>query len=358
MMLLSACQSNPYEFMFAGTYTDSGSKGIYTLQFDKNTGILTLASESDSIINPSFLARKGDYLFAVNETGRSQPGKVSAFTIDRSGKLSFINTQMSGGDDPCHLAVSKDGNWLVVGNYSGGNLSLFPIKSNGAIEPFTQIIQHEGHSVHPQRQQAPHVHETVFSPDGNFLLVPDLGLDKIFIYSFNPNEFVPLKPAEPAFVETPPGSGPRHIAFSKNNNYVYCIHELDGRLSVFSYHNGKMKIIQEIASHPEGKRDKMDGAEILISPNGKFLYASYRGDEDAIAIFSVDPHSGTLKAIGYQSVEGKNPRNITIDPTGKYMLVANQNSQDIVVFEINIKSGLLQKVTQKLALPKPVCLIF
>lgn len=353
----NSCQTSKDFYLLAGTYTKTDSKGIYVYKFDAESGKSTLVSNTDSAVNPSYITLSGNYLYAVNETGGENPGKVSAYSFDKkNGQLTFLNSQLSGGDDPCFVSVTKDGKWIAVGNYSGGNFSIFPVNADGSLMPSAQVIQHEGSGPDKDRQEKPHVHATVFSPDNNYLLVTDLGLDKIMVYKFNEANQKPLSDTPYSVVSVTPGGGPRHITFSPDGKHVYLVKELDGMANVFDYNDGELNQIQEIAMHPGSDPTKVDGAEIVISPNNKFLYISNRGNQNSLSIFSIDEKTGKLTPIGYQSVSGKNPRNFIIDPTGNYLLVANQDSNNVTIFKRDKKTGFLEKTGDEIEIPMPVCL--
>jgi 6-phosphogluconolactonase len=358
-LLGSLCGTAQNYYLLIGTYTGTGSKGIYVYEFNAQTGDTKWISNTDSVTSPSYitLSHNGKFVYAVNETNGARPGRVSAFSFNKNnGKLNFINSELSGGDDPCYVAVSADDKWIAVANYSGGNLSVFPLNKNGSLQPYSQLIQDSGSSINTERQERAHVHESVFSPDNNYLLTPDLGMDKVMIYKFKSSLKKPLQPASPAFVKTTPGSGPRHITFSPNKKFAFLIHELSGTVTAYTYNDGKLKKVQEIATHPEGFKGEIGSAEVFVSPDGKFLYASNRGDENTITIFSINALTGKLTLAGYQPVLGKAPRNFIIDPTGNYLLVANQDTDNIVIFKRDKKTGLLKETQKQITLPKPVCL--
>ncbi len=346
-------------YLLIGTYTGTGSKGIYVYNFDAQTGKADWVSNTDSSTNPSYIAlsHNGNFVYAVNETNGAIPGRVSAFSFNKNnGELKFLNTELSGGADPCYVEASNNGEWIAVANYTGGSLSVFPLNKNGSLQPYSQLMQDSGSSINKVRQEKAHAHEAVFSPDNAYLFSPDLGMDKVMIYKFESSSKRPLQPATPAFVNTSPGSGPRHITFHPNKKFAYLIHELSGTITVYNYNNGKLKALQELPTHPRGFKGIIGSAEIFVSQDGKFLYASNRGDENTITIFSVNSSSGKLKLIGYQSVLGETPRNFIIDPTGNYLLVANQNSDNIIIFKRDKKTGLLKETQNQINLPKPVCL--
>jgi 6-phosphogluconolactonase len=358
LFLLASCANQQHYYLFIGTYTNTTSKGIYIYDFNSQTGDATWISNTDSITNPSWVTISNDhkYVYAVNETHGADPGRVTAYSFDKSnGTLHFLNTTASGGDDPCYISTTSDNKWLAVANYSSGTATVFPINKDGTVKPYSQII-YDSIYRNPGDSAIPHVHETIFSPGENFLLTPDLGLDKVMIYKFNPSKEQPLILSSPSSVESEKGSGPRHIIFAQNKKLVYLIHELSGTVTVYNYENGTLSQIQDIPTFPEGFAGKKDGAEIMISPDGKFLYASDRGDLNQLVIFSIDTDSGKLTLKGTQSSLGIHPRNFMIDPTGNFLLAANQDSENIVIFKIDKETGLLTKTGKEIHIPRPVCL--
>ncbi len=360
-LILSALSASSQHFyLFAGTYSTGGSKGIYVFDFNASNGYLQLKSTADNAENPSYLdlTKNGNYLYAVNETGGDKPGALSAFQFDKkNGTLKFLNTQPTSGDHPCYVDVNPGGEFAVAANYSGGNLSIFPVK-DGMLQPSVQTIQHTGTGANKMRQEKAHVHMTLFSPDGKYVLATDLGTDKITSYPFNPKAAKPLDEANAKVVSVSPGSGPRHLSFHPNGKFVYLIEELSGRITAFQYHDGQLKAFQSINAHPADYSETKGSADIHVSPDGNFLYASNRAASNTIGIFSIDKHTGTLKSVGFQPTLGTTPRNFVIDPTGKYLLVANQQSNNIVVFTRNKESGLLAETGIVIEVPSPVCLKF
>jgi 6-phosphogluconolactonase len=357
-LLCAAANSQKY-YLFIGTYTGTGSKGIYVYQFDAGTGKLKWISNTDNVVNPSYLAvAPGDtLLYACTETRTVNAGGVTAFKFNRAtGELSQLNKQSSGGDNPAYVSVNKNGKWVVAGNYSGGSLAAFPVNRDGSLQPYSQLIQHEGKGINKERQEKAHVHSTVFSPMQDFLFVPDLGLDKVFIYHFNASRTKPLQAASMPYAATMPGSGPRHFDFHPNGKWAYLIEEMGGRVVAYQYRNGSLTQTQQILTHPDTLTAQPGSADIHVSPDGKFLYASNRGKENYIAIFKIDPNSGKLTAVGYELAMGQTPRNFCIEPTGKYLLVANQDTDNVVVFKRDAASGLLTYAGEQIKLPKPVCL--
>lgn len=358
-LLVTACSMAQDVNLFIGTYTGTGSKGIYVYKFNTNTGKATWVSNTDSMINPSFLAVSGNgkYVYSVSESGGNFPGKVNAFSFDKkTGKLTLINSQTSGGDNPCYVSVTKNGKWIAVGNYTGGNLSVFKTNTNGALKPTAQFLQHNGNSANTVRQEKAHVHATVFSPDEKYLFVPDLGIDKVMAYKFNAASDLPMEPAVEPFTQTKAGSGPRHITFHPNKRFAYLIQELTGTVEAYQYDKGKLTSIQNIATHNAEFKGQPGSADIHLSPDGKFLYASNRGEENNIAIFAVNQATGILESKGLQSTLGTKPRNFCIDPTGNFLLAANQDSGNIVIFKRDQETGLLTPTGEEIKIPKPVCL--
>jgi 6-phosphogluconolactonase len=359
LALIPYCVPAQNFYLFISTYTSSGSKGIYVYQFNTITGDAKWISNTDSATNPSYLAvsNSGKYVYSVNETNGPNPGRVSAYSFNKkTGQLSFLNTQFTGGDDPCYVSASKNGQWLTVANYSGGSTSIFPINKNGSLQPYSQLMENAGSSSNKERQQKSHIHQTVFSPDDHYLFTPDLGTDKIMIYQFDPLLKKPLTPASPAYVSITAGSGPRHITFHPNKKFAYLINEFSGSVIGYKYNDGKLTQIQNIDTHPKDFKGIIGSAEVQVSPDGKFLYASNRGDENSITLFSINPVTGKLKLVGFQSTLGKAPRHFMIDPTGNYLLVANQDSDNIIIFKRDKRTGYLKETGKQIQLSKPVCL--
>jgi 6-phosphogluconolactonase len=350
------------DFFLAGTYTRGKSLGIYTFQFDPATQAARQVAVTGGIKNPSYLAVApgGQYVYAVSElNGGGDAGKVFAYRFDAaSGKLALINEQSSGGDDPCYVTVDNTGKWVIVGNYSSGSLSVLPVESNGSLGKAVTRIVHEG-PLGPDkaRQEKPHVHCTVLSPDNRFLLVADLGTDKIFVYRFDAANGS-LSAAPTPFQVANPGSGPRHLTFHPSGKYVYLVEELTGSVSSYRYDAaaGKLTWIQRLSSLPAGFNGFAGSADIHVSPDGKFLYASNRGDANSIAIYRIDKKKGTLSAVGFTSVLGKAPRNFSLTKDGKWLLCANMDSDEIVVFARNAKTGMLTDTGKRISVPTPVCI--
>jgi 6-phosphogluconolactonase len=343
---------------YIGTYTRANqSKGIYAYRFETASGKLAPLGLAAETPNPSFLAvhPNGRFLYAVNE----QNNKVSAFAIDSStGLLKPLNQLDSGGTGPCHLVVDKTGKWLYVANYNSGSVVAYAVREDGSLGQQSAFDQHSGSSVDPARQKGPHAHGTFLSPDNRFLLVPDLGLDKVFVYRLDLAKGT-LPPNDPPFFKVTPGFGPRHLAFHPNGRFVYVMTEMGGKVVACRYDKarGTLEEIQTVDALPAGYTGQRSGAEIFVHPNGRFLYASLRVD-NSIAIFSVDASTGKLTAAGRVSTGGKTPRAFAIDPSGAYLLAADQDSDCVVVFRIDSKTGALTPTGEKLDIPQPVSIVF
>jgi len=357
-IFMANAQSSKTYNLIVGTYTNPGkSNGMYVYTFNSETGELTFKSESPAIKNPSFLTVSSNrkFVYAVSEVGE---GSVNAFKYDAaSGKLVFINSASAGGNGPCYVSVDNKNKFAFVGNYGGGSLAAVPINSDGSLSDKIQSIQHQGSSINKGNQEKPHVHATLLSKDDKYLFVPDLGTDKINIYKVDATKAQPLTPAAQPFVSITPGGGPRHFAFHPNGKTAYLIQEMTGVVTAFEYSNGKLTTKESVALPSAGSKGKIDAADIHVSPDGKFLYGSLRGDVNEIVICSID-NSGKLTLAGRQSTLGKTPRNFAIDPTGKFLLVGNQNSDNIIVFKRDQKTGLLSATGTKISIGAPVCLVF
>ncbi len=354
--LAGFAQSDIYHLLI-GTYTGKKSEGIYVYSFNKQTGETKYEHTIKNISNPSYLAisPNNKFIYSVEENS-GQPGKVTAFAFNKlTGAATFLNSRSSGSEGPCYVSVSETGSDVFVANYTGGSLAVMHVRSDGTLDSATQNIFHQGSGVNKERQEKPHVHSVVLSPNNHFLMVPDLGIDKIMVYRYNPANNVPLTPAKPAFAAVKPGAGPRHLVFHPNGKFAYLTEEMSGTVEVFSYGEGKLSSLQTITMLSVGFKGKVGAADIHISPDGKFLYASNRGDANEIVIYAIQP-TGRLSYVGRQSTFGKTPRNFLIDPSGKFLLVANQNSDNVFIFQRDPKTGLLSLTKNKIEVDSPVCL--
>jgi 6-phosphogluconolactonase len=342
--------------LLIGTYTGGTSKGIYVYRFYAETGKTAYLNEIDDVSNPSYLcvADNNKFVYAVNENDK---GGVSAFKFEaKTGKIDSINRQPSAGSSPCYISVDKDQKHLFVANYGSGSMAVLPVNKDGSIAAPSQVIQDSGSGPNIDRQAGPHVHTAVLAPNEKYLLYTDLGTDKINIYRYHSSKTEPLTPADPSFVSVTPGNGPRHIAFSADGKYVYLVQEMGGVVTGYNYDNGKLKEFQTISIVGKGFKGQIGAADIHISPDSAFLYVSNRGDANQITTFSINPDNGQLTYVGVAPSQGKTPRNFIIDPTGKYLLVANQNSDSVVIYRIDKKSGRLIGMVSRISIGNPVCL--
>jgi 6-phosphogluconolactonase len=351
-------------WVYVGTYTNKGSKGIYRLELDLASGKLSEPELAGATANPSFLAihPTGRFLYAVGEYGSfggKKTGGVSAFALDgKTGKLTLLNQRPSGGAGPCHIVVDKPGKNVLVANYGGGSAAALPIQTDGKLAVPSSIVQHKGSSVNKQRQEAPHAHCARFDPANRFAFIVDLGLDKVMIYRFDGSDGT-LTANDPPAGEVKPGAGPRHFTFHPKGRFAYVINELDSTVTAFTYdaEKGTLTSLQTVTTLPEGAKATNYPAEIVVHPSGKFLYGSNRG-HDSIAIFTLDSQTGKLTAAGHQAEGIKTPRNFNIDPTGRYLIVANQGSDSLIVFAIDQESGALRPTGSRVTVPTPVCVQF
>ncbi len=350
-------QSKKFNLLIGTFISTSKSDGIYVYGFDSQTGDFNYKSKVAGE-NPRYLAISldGKNVYSVNTI---RNGGVSAFAFNStSGELTFLNRVSSGGDSPSYVAVDDKNKYVFVGNYGNGILSAIPLKEDGFLSSDIQIIQQEGSSIDKSRQQGPHVHSTVLSPNNRYLLTPNLGTDKVCIYHFDATKISqPLTPADPAFVSVKAGSGPRHIIFHPNSKFVYLISEMGCIITAYDYKNGKLAEKQTITMLSPDFKGNVGAADIHVSPDGRFLYASNRGDANELVIYAINKN-GTLKYAGRQQTLGKTPRNFVIDPTGNFLLVANQDSNEIIIFKRDLKTGLLTPTGKKILISRPVCMKF
>jgi 6-phosphogluconolactonase (cycloisomerase 2 family) len=344
-------------YLLIGCYSDGTTPGISVYDFNVQTGNCVWISDVKEIINPSYLAISKDeqMVYAVNETNE---GGVSALKFDKpNGALSLINAQAAYGNSPCYINVDSGRHFIVTANYGGGNLSVFPLNQDGSIKPVSMNINMNTRpSVLPDTAPPSHIHTVVFTPDEKYLLVTDLGKDSIYRFAVvpeAPEAFLQLLPGRSISLEK--GSGPRHLAFHPSGNYLYCINELSGTITVFSQLENQPVTIQTIVSDTVQTTRRRGSADIHLTADGRWLYASNRATANDIAIFAVNPQTGLLTSVGHQST-GAHPRNFIITPNDKYLLCANMNSNNIQLFEIDSATGLLHNTGRDVALNKPVCM--
>lgn len=353
-----------------GTYTTAegaptGSPGIYAFQWDSQQGVMSAIHPAGKTSNPSFLALhpNGRFLYAVNEDGSpSGSDHITAFAIgaaNSSASLRPIGTVSSQGLGPCHLSIDSSGKWLFVANYDSGIIAVYPIQSDGQLGQARQTIQQKGSGPFAPNQNSAHAHEVVLSPDEHFLLAADLGADRIFVYGFDAQSGA-LTPNALQAAVLPAGYGPRHLVFSKDGRTIYVVAELKPTVTTFRWNaqQGSMTKLAEVSTlPPTADPSEHEGAEIALHPSGKFLYASNRNHSNTIAIFRID-HDGLPVPAGHVPSGGTLPRFFNVDPSGKFLLVANQGSGNLVTFSIDPSSGALTRVGTPMSVPAPVSFVF
>lgn len=337
------------KYVFVGSYNlDKTKKGIYVFQFDTVNGKLKKITAVKNVLNPAYLtvSPNGKYVYACTDAKTPKAGSVSSFEFKPQNKsLTFINSEKSGGENPVYISVHKNGKWIVNANYTEGSVAVHAVSEDGKISPLVQSFLYSEGSVNKERQDRSHVHSSVFSPNCDFVFLPDLGADKIRCYQFDSSKKEPLHETEFPFTQATLGSGPRHFTFHPNGKYAYCVEEIAGFVSAYKYENGRLESIQRIAAHTDEVAKDYGSGDIHVSPDGRFLYASNRSEQNNIAIFSIE-NSGILKLVGYQPTFGKTPRVFAIDSQGKFVIVANQSTGNVVVFKRDSITGLLKKCSE------------
>jgi 6-phosphogluconolactonase len=360
--------------VFIGTYTEpilfgtgrilqGKGEGIYVHRLDESSGALEPVSWTSGIANPSYLAfdESQRFLYAVNElkTYQGKPtGTVSAFAIDPlTGTLEFLNKQLTHGTDPCHVIVDQHRKYVFVANFMSGSVCVLPVRDDGSLGEACDVVQHHGASVDPHRQSGPHAHSVTLDASERFAFVPDLGLDKLMIYRFDPKRGR-LDPNAVPWIETKPGAGPRHLSFHASGRFAYLVNELDSTVAVLAYDgsSGSFAHLQSVRALPDAFAGESTCADIHVHPSGAFVYTSNRG-HDSIVIHRIDPVSGRLSYIAHGPTHGRTPRSFDIDPTGRFLVVANQDSDSLSTFHIDPLSGKLLPAHVASA-PTPVCVKF
>ncbi len=365
-----ASTSSSLRVLYVGTYTApgseglykvAGSEGIYAFQFEEVTGRLIPIDLAAPAINPSFLcmAEDGSCLYAVNERRSVDGGgTVSAYRVDPvDSRLTFLNAQPSGGGQPVHLTMDRSGRTLFAANYERGSFGAWPISPDGRLEPHRTIISFSGSGPHPLRQTGPHAHCTVFDPSGHFLLVSDLGSDRVMIYRHDASDAT-LSPADPAFVSFAPGSGPRHLVFAPSGQTAYVVAELTSEMVACRWlpEQGRLIPFQAHSTLPRGWTGSSTCSALQLDRSGQYLYASNRG-HDSIAVFRTGV-GGAVEIASIVPCGGRRPRSFILDPSERYLLVALQDSHRIQVFARDLATGLLTETAESAAVFTPACLIF
>ena len=346
---------------YVGTYTDTTAKGVYALKWDAAAKTFISLGLQAEVASPSFVAvspsHKFLYAMTERETRRDGTGSVSSYAIDpANGALKLINRVPAHGNISGHLAVDASGKWLLVANYGSGSVAAFALNADGSIGEMTDFKQHAGSSVNPHRQMGPHPHEVIMSPDNRFLLVPDLGLDKVFVYAL---DSATGKLTLASTTDTRPGFGPRHMLFGKGGKFAYVLGEMASAVAVMSYDKktGKLTLVENIDTIPPQLTVENNSAELALSNDGLFLYATNRG-HDSVTVFKVNAANGKLTNVQNIPTQGKIPRGMSLDPDGTHLLTGNQNSDTITIFDRDTKTGKLTFASQMTDIPTAVCILF
>lgn len=358
-VFLSAATSPAADYWtYLGTYTGKdGSQGIYRARFDAATGKLGTPELAARMGSPSFLAihPNGKFLYAVGEGGAREGGPVVAFAIDaKSGALTKLNENKSGGSGPCHISVHPKGGYVIVANYGGGSTAVFKLGDDGGIVERTAFIQHEGKSVNKSRQGEPHAHCGFFDPTASRAMTVDLGIDRVKLFAFDAAKGT-LDDEAADDVVTPPGSGPRHIAIAPDGKFAYVCGEINSTVNVIEFGGKRGRVMQTLSTLPKPTPGNST-AECILSPDGKFVYVSNRG-HNSIAVFKVNPDR-RLTAAGHITGNIKTPRNFNIDPSGKWMLIASQDGGQVGVWELDAATGLGKETGNTAPVSRCVCIKF
>jgi 6-phosphogluconolactonase len=346
---------------YVGTYTDTAAKGVYALKWDAAAKTFVSLGLQAEVASPSFVAVSPShkFLYAITERAarRDGTGSVSSYAIDpASGALKPINRVPAHGNTSAHLVVDATGKWLLVANYGSGSVVSFALNADGSVGAEADFKQHSGSSVNAHRQMGPHPHEVVMSPDNRFVLVPDLGLDKVFVYGL---DTATGKLTLAGTTDTRPGFGPRHMLFGKGGKFVYVLGEMASAVATMSYDKktGKLTLVENIDTIPPQLTTENNSAELALSGDGKFLYATNRG-HDSVTVFKVNAANGRLTLVQNIPTQGKIPRGMAIDPDGTHLLTGNQNSDTITIFDRDTRTGKLTFASQMTDIPTAVCILF
>ena len=359
-LMLGACTSMKQKetmekmYLMVGSYATPEEEGIKLYAWDGEKGEATYVSGLKGISNPSYqvVSADGERVYSVGEDDGLTP-TAHALSFDKAdGKLTLMNTQLTQGGAPCYINLSPNEDFVITANYMGGSISVLPTETSGRLGENVSTFAFEGEGVLKERQSQPHLHCVEFTSDGKFLLANDLGTDKIHVFPLTSDGKLDEKATFDVALEA--GSGPRHLCFSKDGRFAYLINELSGKVTALSYNGETLTPIQYIEADTVNAQGS---ADIHLSPDGKFLYASNRLKADGIAIFSVNQETGMLTKAGYQ-LTGIHPRNFIITPDGRFLLAACRDSNVIQIFSRDEKTGLLVDTGKTIVTSKPVCLKF
>lgn len=360
LILLTATLHAAPVFIGTNTGKSSTSKGIYLADFDSATGELSEPVLAAEYQNPGFLALHPamPVLYACGVPNQPFPdgsGSVAAFAIGANHGLKFLGESTTGGKGACHVAVDATGHTVAIANYGDGSLSTVKLDDSGIPRASATVVKNTGEGPNKPRQDGPHAHGVYFDKANQHLFVPDLGIDEVFVYPFDPATSELGKPL--ASLTTAPGAGPRHMAFSPDEKHAYVINELTNTVLAASYADGKFIPLDSVPTLPEGFTDRNTTAEIEVHPNGKFVYGSNRG-HNSIVVYQRDGETGALTLLQHAPCGGRTPRHFKIDPTGKWLLCAHQDSSTISVLPLNPETGKLGDPVNTVSSPSPICLLF
>lgn len=354
------------QLVYVGTYTHDNrgsgrSESIYICKFDASSGTLSVRGVVHDVVNPSFLTltKQSRFLFTVNERAQSSgapDGAVSAFAVDRrSGQLSFLNSQSSHGSSPCYVTQDATEKWTLVANYGSGTISVFPIADDGRLGDAAAVIQNRGRSVVAGRQDSPHAHSVIFDPSQRYVLAADLGIDQILVFRFDGSSGQ-LLPHDPPSVTVAPGAGPRHLEFHPGGRHLFVTNELNSTVSAYAWDAdwGTLTHTQTVSSLPDDFEGVNSMADLHATSDGRFLYTSNRG-HDSITVLAIEASTGSLMPVEFVSTGGQTPRNFALDLSEHYLLVANQDSDHVIVFARDLQSGRLTPTGTPTAIPSPAC---
>jgi 6-phosphogluconolactonase len=344
--------------IWIGSYADRNEVGLTKLQLNKSTGQLTKTAEFNGIENPSFLTldAKGRFMHVVSEvmeTDGDPTGELLSFELPSadSETLREISAHHTLGAAPCYVMLDSTQKWLAVANYFGPSVTLYPVSEEGIPGPASVRFRHTGSGPNLDRQEMAHPHSAVFSPDGHFLFVPDLGLDKIMIYTLDSEQQWIGHDA----VSLTPGAGPRHFKFHPSGKAAFVVNELACTVTRFIYEQpGVLEKQESLSTLPASFSGESTCAELAISPDGRYLYVSNRG-HDSIAVMKLNEVTGELEGAGFVSTRGQMPRNFALSPDGRWLVAANQQSGSVVLFSIDPQLGLPVYAGMELPINKPVC---
>lgn len=354
----NATDSTPWR-AYVGGYTGPESKGIQLLQMDRKSGALTEVKLVAELTNPTFLALhpNGKFLYAISEVNKES--RIYGYAIDtKTGALTLLNQQVTGGNGPCHISLSADGRYAFTANYGSGSICVVPIGTDGRLQPPSAFVQHQGASADPQRQSQPHAHGLYVDPSGRYVLAVDLGLDQVLVYRFDATRGT-LCPADTPFAKVAPGAGPRHLAFHPDGKYVYVINELNNTMNVLAWDStrGELTAIQTLPTLPADFRGTSATAEVEVSPSGEFVYGSNRG-HDSLAVYRINSETGKLTPTGFYSTRGQHPRHFKLDPTGQFLLIANRDTNQLVNFRVDQATGAMTPTGHEVPVYQPSCVVF